>query len=88
MLTPDQLDVVSARLRRKYVISIHHDLSGRRLRPYWAILTHGVMVVGEPGAGIWRARSEERLIAKCERWIKRNALSEGITDPSIEVERR
>jgi hypothetical protein len=85
--TPAQARASFAEIDRKYIIHIQHN--PKRLRPHSARLTHGIMhVQGINGAGSWHARTRDRLIAKCERWIMRNAQKHGITDPSITVQER
>jgi hypothetical protein len=85
-VTPAEVAEFAERTRRRYVIHVHHD--GRRwaFRPWWATMTHGVFHVGEPGAGVWRARTRDDLVRRCERWARRNELKCDIADPRIEVE--
>lgn len=73
---------------RTYGIHVRHDLRPRRLRPWSATVTHGCFIVGEPGGDLWLARSRERLIEKCERWIRRDAQRNGIRDPDIKIDER
>ena len=65
----------------RYTISVHHDLRPHRLWPYWATMTVGIGCV----EGVWRARTREGLIAKCERWIKRDSLGSGYAAPTVNV---
>ena len=58
----------------RYTISVHHDLRRYRLFPWWAVLTYGI---GLPENGVVHARSRDRLLQKCERRIRKDALSQG-----------
>lgn len=69
----------------RYSITVHQNLKRFVLRPWWATVTVGIAHMGEPGAGVWHARTRERLIRKVERRLKRNALSHGCPAPIIEV---
>lgn len=80
-----EVEAVLADLNCRYTIRVYHDPTPR-LWPWWATMTHGIFIVGEPGAGVWRARTREKLIAKCERWARRNAARLGIADLDIRVE--
>lgn len=69
-----------------YRITVHpRDLRRFVLRPYWATVTIGPMKMGESGAGVWRARSRKKLIAKVERSLRKDARRRGISDPTILV---
>lgn len=84
LLTEDLL----ARQRRTYGIDLQVSLSPWAFRPWCATMTHGTACVGEAAAGVCRARSREKLIAKCERWARRNARSNGMPPEEIIVEVR
>lgn len=86
MKSPAEAQAFADRLTRRYTIHVHHDLRPYRIRPYWATVTHGVFLVGYPTDLVWRSRTEQGLIARMERWCRRNALRNGITDPEIRVE--
>lgn len=84
MLSPAEADRLNAKIRRKYVITIQHDLRRYRFRAWSATMTHAMFHVGYPGV-VWHARTREGLIEKCERWARRDALRQGIRDPDISV---
>ncbi len=74
-------------LHRTYRITVHRpDLRRFVFRRYWATATLGIAHLGEPGAGVWRARSRDDLIRKVTKRLRRDALRRGIADPIIEVE--
>lgn len=69
---------------RSFGINLHFRL-GRRLFPWWATMTHGMMNIGDAGGGVWHARSREKLIAKCERVARRIAKDWGIPPSEIKI---
>lgn len=83
-----ELDAFNARIRRRYVIKITHDLRKHRFRAWSATMTHGIMQIGWPVSSVWRARSRERLIVRCERWARGDALRQGIENPEIRIEEK
>jgi hypothetical protein len=68
-----------------YSIKVHQNLKRFVLLPWWATVTVGIASMGEAGAGVWHARTRDRLIRKVERKLKRYALSRGCCGPIIEV---
>ena len=78
------MDQHQAELRRAFGINLHFRL-GRRLFPWWATMTHGTGCLGCAGGGVWRARSREKLIAKCERVARRIAMDGGIDPEEITI---
>lgn len=87
-LHPDRVREISDRMFRSYGIHIRHDLRPYRLRSWSASVTHGCFHVGYPTDLVRRARTRERLLEKCERWIRRDALRNGIRDPDIWIDER
>lgn len=83
---PDEVQARAERIFRRYTIHVRY--SGSLLFPWWATMTHGVFTVGESGGGVWHARSRDRLVEKCERWIRRDARRHGIQSPEIKVDER
>lgn len=55
------------------------------LRPWWGTMTHGIFHVGEPGAGIWRARTRPRLVRKMAKAAAGMGVSHGADRVLIEV---
>jgi hypothetical protein len=84
--SPAAAKAFAAAMHRKYVITIHHDLRPHRIRPYTATITHGLFHIGYPTSLTWHARTRDRLIHKCDRWITRNALKQGIASPIVRIE--
>lgn len=78
-----KLDSFAAEMRRTYGINLHINLSRWVVRPWWATMTVGTACLGESGAGIWSARSREKLIAKCERFARRDARKRGVSDALV-----
>ena len=74
---PDEVRARVEQMRRRYTVHVHHDLRRGRWRSWSATITHGVFHVGYPTC-VWSARTRERLIAKCERWIARDMLRNGL----------
>lgn len=81
---PAEIERQAAQLRRSFTIQLHLRL-GRRLFPWWATMTHGIFCVGDYGGGVWRSRSREKLIAKCERVARRIARDQGIPPEDIKI---
>jgi hypothetical protein len=78
--------VASRDLGDRYTIRLHVDRRRRRLFAWWATITVGI---GIPENGVRRARSRERLIARCERYARRDALRRGhVGEPTVIVEGR
>jgi hypothetical protein len=76
-------------LQHRYVIDVRRDLRRYRLRPWWATMTHNLFYVGDFGGGVWRARTREGLIAKCEKRIARDMLRNGMAgDAEVTVQDR
>jgi hypothetical protein len=70
-----KLDVHAAKQRHTYGIQLCENLSPWALRPWSATMTHGTGLFSEL---VFYARTRERLVAKCERFARRNARSCGI----------
>jgi hypothetical protein len=69
-----------------YRIIVHApNLNRFVLRRWWATATCGVMKMGYAGGGIWQARSKEKLVAKVERSLLRDARSRGKRTAFIQV---
>lgn len=70
-------------LEGRYTIRLHRDY-GSWLSPWWATIIVGI---GCPENGVKSARSRERLVAKCERYCRRDARRRGLVDePIIRIE--
>lgn len=78
MKSRESMDDMNARLRRTFGIYLHENLSRWAIFPWWATMTHGIGCLGDMGGGVWHARTRERLIAKCERFARREALRSGV----------
>ena len=86
--TPEEIEKSVSEMQRKYSIHLHVNLLPYRLCPWWATITNGVFNIGDPsyGVSIWRARSREQLLTKCEKWIAKDMLRKGrVGEPSVSV---
>lgn len=68
------IDEHQRELRRTYGVNLHVNLSRWVIRRWWATMTVGMGDLG----GVWSARSREKLVAKCERFARRDALKRGV----------
>lgn len=70
-------------MTHQFVLTVHE--SARRWRPWWGTITHGVWHVGEPGAGVYWARSRPRLVSKMGAACARIAAESGADLITLEV---
>jgi hypothetical protein len=78
MKSPAEVEAVSAQIRRRYTIHVHHDLRRHVIRPWSSTITHGGFIIGWPADAVWHARSRKALVAKSERFIARDAQRHGL----------
>lgn len=83
-VAPDNVVAAWGPVGKRYTVNLHHDIRRFRVFPWWASITIGIM---HPENGIRRARSREKLMAKCEHYIRKDMRSRGYADePIIRVE--
>lgn len=86
MTSPADAHARATEINRRYTIHVRHDLRRHVIRPYSATITHGLFHVGWPTDLTWHARTQDALVAKCDRWARRDAARNGIADPTIEIQ--